>query len=254
MRINRSGILLPFVIGCASLFSSRAYAGEPDGVDRWVRGQGHESWVDADEIVDTDKLDTGGYFIVPEAVVPIFLTDPMGGDQIGQRTSAIAVGMQWRVGWMFRRTSIEALGGYAWGKGGSVTLPNGQPQDLNFQAGWLGGQARYTYTTDSAWHPFVGAGAAAYCWTASALIRDKTTADHVSAIWNPAAHAFIGTFVRIGKPSSLFLEFGVQTTAHFAGDVFSQTQIAVTPYLGAVAFGTSHARDPNAPAEHRSAP
>jgi hypothetical protein len=219
--------------------ASSAPAEDPD-FSAWASDQTPKPWMHPRDLVDASKWDLGGFVLVPEIQVPVFLTDPFGTQNLGVASeTALGYGFQWRLGWSFGRVSIEPIVGFSNITRSDIHLPSGADQSMSLNRIWLGGQLRYTWSLDRV-SPFVGIGGSYDRWTSSLLVRSGTQGADVQGVWAPSAHAMLGVYVRlfsIGQTATAFVEVGGEATYMFAGTVFASDQIAIAPYIGIDVMG-----------------
>jgi hypothetical protein len=209
-------------------------AADPD-LAAWASDQRPKPWMQPTDRVEASKWDLGGFVLVPELEVPIYVTDPFGASNLGAPSQTVTgYGARWRLGWSFGRVSLEPIGGFSSVSRSDIHLPSGADQPMSLQRLWLGGQIRYTWSTPRV-SPFIGAGASYDRWSSSLLVRSGTQAAKVDGAWTPSGHAFLGAYVRLfslGQTATVFLEAGAEGTYTLQGQVFAADQIAITPYIG----------------------
>jgi hypothetical protein len=75
------------------------------------------------------------------------------------------------------------------------------------------------------------------------MVRPGGVLQKVQSAYSPAVNASLGSFVRIGLPSSLFAEFGVQAELYPATSFFATTQWSAGPFIGFSTMGVFKKKD-----------
>jgi hypothetical protein len=219
-------------------WNAGAAEGDPtDSADAqaWWSHEQPPPWVKPRELVDAPKWDVGGAVLVPEAQVPIFLTDPFGGAALGQSwRPSVGYGVQWRLGFALGRVSFEPLAGYS-----EVSRDLSLAGQGPLKRAWVGGQLRMTFP-GAVVSPFVAAGGEDNIWNAPVLARAGGRAAEIDAVWAPGVHILVGMRIRIATiagVATVFGDAGLQANYFFQGDVFESDQVAVAPYVGIDVMG-----------------
>jgi len=231
----------PAIAACAMavaaiLTASNGYAQEQQAEQR-------EPWMSVVKHEDASKIDYGGFFIIPEVHAPIFVTDPLRLDRAKVLGNVVyGYGLDWRLGLVFRRVSVEVIGGYASYTATGTITRGAEIVTPATSSATIGAQSRYYLTNDSGFTPFAGLGVSATRFSSTAAVRASGAVEEVEGAWGPSAHALLGTLVRIGRPSSVFLQVGVRPEVHAPNGLFDEPQVVVAPYVALSTFGVEGAK------------
>ncbi len=155
-------------------------------------------------------------------LVPVWLTDE-GALNPG-------FGIQGRIGWEFG-------GGFSTEINLGAMFNGYKDFDATLSNVWLGGGARYAFLNPSAFVPFVGAGLKLNFWGACAVVDTGVGTETICSDERELTlglNATVGAAYEIGPYFAI--EFGANVDLTFPGDVFEESELYVSPFVGGTLY------------------
>lgn len=177
-------------------------------------------------------------------LVPIFLSNPVAditdtvtGTRVGGADAGFGLGGQFRVGWEFGSgLTVELnLGGAFNGMTGELADSGIAVElDSNLLMGWFGAGVRYAFINPSALVPFVGGGISVYAVDFCSTETSACSSDATGFNATFSANVLAGIIYEISP--FVGLEAGVQGTVVFSNDVFVETELLLSPFVGVTLY------------------
>lgn len=213
-------------------------------VERWRQGDfgaAPRGWERNHDLRNEPRIVAGPW--LAQLQVPIFVSDPFGYRYAHLSSSpVVGFGLLSRVGYQFQSLpgfEITGLLGLQWAEDERRLIPAqytkgdyNQSQDFDIFRFSLGSDMRYTFITQSRFHPFIGAGVKFDYWSLGGRLKQFDNGSVKVEEAKNIGFSYLGALgLLIHIDSFAFLDIGTNLERSHSF-VFNEPQLQITPYVG----------------------